>query len=131
MNTTTSEKRCSERVLISKPIKIKLTTEPSTQQTPSNTELDTRDWEKAKLLDLSDCGMGILVNQPLDDSQTLLVSLSLPTYDNESQLYLLTKIVRKLKVRNQFLVGVEFLNQTPHERIVLQDFFHYHKRFYA
>lgn len=126
-----NDQRCSERVLIRRPVKIcPLATQPAntTQEPLAPKEYD---WHSAQLIDLSSCGMGLLIDQALETYDYWLVSMSLPNYDNDAPLLLKAKITRTSKVRQQYLIGFEFLHLSAHDLIVIRDFFDYHRRFFA
>ena len=135
-NPSLIEKRCSERVLIRRPVKftpienIENTEMTEGHLSPDN-ELKHHTWSTANLIDLSDCGMGLICDHSMNLEECWLIALTLPTYDNDSPLILKAKVVRTEKVRQQYLIGLEMLYPSAHDLIVIHDFFRYHQRFFS
>ncbi|WP_321275926.1 PilZ domain-containing protein [Thiomicrorhabdus indica] len=132
-NQSLTEKRCSERVLIRRPVKftpLKHTDSSDRRLSPNDT-LEHQQWNSANLIDLSDCGMGLICDRVAQPNECWLISLSLPTYDNDSPLILRAKVIRSEKIRQQYLIGLEMLHPSAHDLIVIHDFFRYHQRFFA
>ncbi|WP_173270020.1 PilZ domain-containing protein [Thiosulfatimonas sediminis] len=111
---TTADRRCGPRVSINLPIKV---LEPLL--------LD------GKLIDLSLCGCGILMSEPLSPNSLLTVHLSLPSEDGFTQIALKCSVARCNKIRNQYLTGLSFDELKPHQSYEINAFFHYHRRFSA
>lgn len=112
------EQRCAERMTIRRPVKLHEASEESRII-------------HGQLLDISDCGLGILTSEALPLYTQPRVDFTLPTYENETPLCILTQVKRIDKVREQYLVGLEILKPTAHDLLVIQAFFQYHKRFMA
>lgn len=130
-NPSFIEKRCSERVLIRRPVKFTPieNSEVAEGHLSLNEELAHHDWSPANLIDLSDCGMGLICDDSMSPNECWLIALTLPTYDNDSPLILKGKVVRTEKIRQQYLIGLEMLYPSAHDLIVIHDFFRYHQRF--
>lgn len=127
-----NEQRCSQRVLIRRPVEFtQLDKMPERPKILSNQLPNLSNWQYAQLIDLSDCGVGLICQQPGTVNDCWLISLSLPNYDNDAALNLAAKVVRSEKVRENYLVGLEILEPSAHDLIVIHDFFRYHQRFYA
>lgn len=131
-NSSKIEKRCSERVLIRRPVKFTpiKNTEVTEIRLPPD-ELKHHTWSTANLIDLSDCGMGLLCDHSMSNKECWLIALTLPTYDNDSPLILKAKVIRTEKIRQQYLIGLEMLYPSAHDLIVIHDFFRYHQRFFS
>lgn len=127
--TNLDDKRCSQRVLIRRPVKYQ-----SFQLADRKLSVDllcAQSWQPAQLIDLSDCGAGILCDQPPKTALPVALSFSLPNYDNDAKLILQAQITRVAKVNRQYLIGLKLLNPSAHERLVIREFFRYHQRFSA
>ncbi len=113
--TPQAEQRCSERVSINR---------SAILNTPrSDSPI------RAKLLNISICGAGILCNEDLSIGEIITLHFSLPNYDNESELSIQSKIACFSKVQNQYLIGIEFSKLNTHEELVIKSFTSYHARF--
>lgn len=109
-----SDRRCGERVSINLPVKF-------SKPFP----LD------GKLIDISICGCGVLINEPLTTEDEFLVHLNLPGEDGYIKVELNCMVARCLKVRGQYLTGLEFKNIKPYQAYEINAFFNYHQRFSA
>jgi len=113
--TPQTDQRCSKRISINR---------SATLQVP-----DAEKSVQAKILNISSCGAGILCDHDLSIGELVKLKFSLPNYDNENELAIKSKIACFSKVKNQYLIGVEFAELDMHENLVIKSFTSYHERF--
>lgn len=117
MNTpTSSEQRCHDRQSLNRSIYL---------------SSDNQDKIELKMVDISTCGIGLLSPKQITTEENVSLEFSLPVYDQNTIVKIAGKIVRATPVNRQYLLGVEFQNPTPHDILVIKEFFNFHRRFNA
>ena len=106
------ERRCGERVSINLPVEF---IKPCSLN--------------GKLIDLSLCGCGVLMNEPLQPKDEFLVHINLPSEDGYIKIDLSCVVARCDKVRGQYLTGLAFNQMKPYQAYEINAFFNYHQRF--
>lgn len=84
---------------------------------------------KGKMLDLSVSGTGILTDSPIEENEQLKVLFSLP--NQEQALSLSGTAIHAYKIRNQYLIGVQFNNISDFYASKIQEYITYHHRLQA
>lgn len=108
--TNPQEKRKAERISTERPVKIKY------DHTEGN----------GKMLDLSVIGAGFLTNDEIEENEELCIGFVLPTYNKAMYICGLAK--HASKIRNQYLVGVEFTDISDYDQTQISKFIAYHHR---
>ncbi|MBO1923160.1 PilZ domain-containing protein [Thiomicrorhabdus sp. 6S3-12] len=114
-NTHDTERRCSPRIAINLPVSL-----------ACNEQL-----LKCKLIDISMCGIGLISNTELPVCTPALIHLKLPNEDGFIDMKLQAKITRCTKIRDQHLIGLQFVDLSGFHEYELSAFFSYHSRFSA
>lgn len=109
-----SDRRCGPRLGITLPVKF-------SKPFPLN----------GKLIDISFCGCGVLIDHPFQPRDELLVHLNLPSEDGYVPIELNCEVARCTPIRGQYLTGLSFRGIKPHQAHEINAFFHYHQRFSA
>jgi len=108
-----NDKRCSARASLNRQAQICLPSEKLSIQ----------------ILDISVCGLGAISPATFDIESEFIIKLSLPGYEQSNTLNIFGRIIRCLPVNNQYLIGIEFQDLTPHNTLVIKEFLSFHKRF--
>ncbi|QKI89942.1 PilZ domain-containing protein [Thiomicrorhabdus xiamenensis] len=114
-NAHGSERRCSPRIAINLPVSL---------------ECNEHVLE-CKLIDISMCGIGLISNATLPVCTPAIIRLKLPNEDGFINMKLQAKITRCTKIREQYLIGLQFVDLSSFHEYELSAFFSYHSRFSA
>lgn len=82
----------------------------------------------ATLTNLSSDGVGFLTNSKLEIKQQLRIKFCLPNYDQRSELTLYGEVTHCSTIGNQYLIGLQFAELTPHQNLVITGFINFHRR---
>lgn len=110
-----SEKRCTERTTIVRSLLI-LSSDITIQ---------------AKLLNISNCGVGVICPSKLPVGDYFSLQLTLPSYDQDNKLTLKAQTVHLAETHEGFLIGFKFIEPSQHSILVIREFFNFHHRFQA
>ncbi|MDR9498871.1 MAG: PilZ domain-containing protein [Hydrogenovibrio sp.] len=109
------ERRRAERVATERPVQIHFSqTDPAEDRTAS-TDL------RGTMLDISIIGAGFVSEAPVPDGETITLDFQLPN-TGVKPLHLRAQSRRSVKVRQQYLTGVEFVDIPPHTQSQIRDF---------
>lgn len=110
---TTAELRNAERISTERPIDIQR----------QNNQVS------GKMLDLSVRGLGFVTDHEIKQDDTLCIGFQLPNYTQPLSLCGIAKHANK--VRNQYLIGIEFDDVNDHQRMQINEFIANHHRLRA
>ncbi len=110
-----NERRCSPRISVTRTVKI-------TSSETTNT---------GKMLDISDCGTGLVCESAIELEKEIELSFSLPGFDQQNTLNLSARVHHATPVNTKYLIGLQFINLSPHSQLVIKEFSKFHKRFSA
>jgi hypothetical protein len=113
MSQNKIDRRCFQRELINRQVDI-IARKKSTQ---------------AKIIDISTCGLGLLSEQNYPVNSILQTNFCLPGYEQNNPLQLQGVVARNTAIDNHYLIGIEFLELSKHESLVLKEFLNFHQRF--
>lgn len=114
-NPHSTERRCSQRIAINLPVSL---------------TCNGQDYE-CKLIDISMCGTGLISNTAFPVCTPAIIHLKLPNEDGFIDMKLQAKIRRCTKIREQHLIGLQFVELSDFHEYELSAFFSYHSRFSA
>ena len=110
-----TDNRCSERISVNRTVEINNGSHPISM----------------KMVNISNCGLGVLGSKVFQNGEILKLEFSLPGYEQNSKISLKAQVVHSTKVNKNFLIGLSFQELTPHEQLVIKEFSNFHKRFDA
>ncbi|MEA1989374.1 MAG: PilZ domain-containing protein [Pseudomonadota bacterium] len=110
-----TDSRCSARISVNRTVEINNDSQPVSM----------------KMVNISNCGFGILGSKAFQNGKILKVHFSLPGYEQNSKIKLNAQVIHSTRVNNNFLIGLTFQDLTPHEQLVIKEFANFHKRFDA
>lgn len=105
-----NNKRQAERISTSQPISI------------YHDEIN----EPGKMIDISIQGSGFIANNKVGEGQDICIKFSLPAFDSRAEIELKGVVVHSYKIRDQYLVGLEFTKISPSYQIAIQEFIQRH-----
>ncbi len=117
--TSNRDQRCGERILVNRAVEINSIRNPEMKAS------------RAKLLDLSFCGIGVISNQAYQPDEALILTFSLPGYEGDQTLSIQAKVIHTQPVQDQFLTGLVFPDLNPHQSLVIKAFVNFHQRFHS
>jgi c-di-GMP-binding flagellar brake protein YcgR len=117
-----TEQRSAQRITLNRQAVLQLNANPLQLSEPAL---------PAQLLDISAEGAGLLCEQTLPHGEALSVEFSLPDYEQEHLMHVQGQVTHLTKTQNRYLIGMQFTELTPHQRLVIQGFVAYHQRFQA
>lgn len=121
-----TEQRCAQRIALNRQASVQLN--PNHPQASTSTSAHTL---PAQLLDITTCGAGLLCTQTLPQGEAVSVEFSLPDYEQDHIMRVEGQVTHLTKTQNRYLIGMQFTQLTPHQRLVIQGFIAYHQRFEA
>jgi c-di-GMP-binding flagellar brake protein YcgR len=111
-----AERRRAERVSTERPVEIHFS-----QPSPS----DDTDALRGTMLDISVLGAGFVSDAPVPDGETVTLDFRLPNAGAQP-LHVQAQSRHSVKVRRQYLTGVEFVDLNPYTQHQIQDFIRRH-----
>jgi hypothetical protein len=112
-------RRCSERIQVNRTVAIQNPLKPI--------EISSF----AKILDLSNCGLAFVGTDLYPQDLELTLVFTLPDYETNNTLSILSKVERSQAVQHRYLTGLTFPNLTPHESLIIRAYISFHRRFQA
>jgi len=83
------------------------------------------------MLNISLCGMGILSEHALNETEKVSLELTLPGYSQTQNLKLNAEVVHCTLVHDTYFIGLVFTGLDMHQQLVIKEFSHFHQRFEA
>lgn len=124
--------KCLERISINRPVHLialnVIALNGDQKNNPIQKGQSATSTEDLKLVDLSNCGVGLLSAKPYQVNQSVALQLSLPTYSQTQQLTLNGLVKHATAVHNNYLIGCQLLNLSAHDQLVIKEFFAFHRR---
>jgi c-di-GMP-binding flagellar brake protein YcgR len=110
-----TERRRAERIATERPVQIHFS-----ETNPAADKMACTDL-RGTMLDISIIGAGFVSEAPVPNGETVTLDFQLPNTGVEP-LHLRAQIRRSVKVRQQYLTGVEFVDMAPYTQNQIRDF---------